>query len=56
VTSESDVHKEWAVLLNHYSVFFREIYPEAETKSVEKGERLYVDDFIIIAADIAMVL
>lgn len=40
--------------MKHYVEFFREIYPEADTKAVEKGERLYVDDFIIIAADIAM--
>lgn len=45
----------WKELMRHYAGFFAEIYPELDKKVVEKGERLYVDEFIIIAADLALV-
>lgn len=52
----TQLYKHWDSLLTNYSAFFKEIYPDYETKQVEKGERLYPDDFIIIAVDLGMVI
>ena len=49
------LYQIWEQLLNHYITFYQEIYTDIENKFVEKGERLYPDDFIIIAADLAIV-
>ncbi|KAL4453191.1 hypothetical protein ABPG74_015422 [Tetrahymena malaccensis] len=50
----SALYNIWKELLENYSSYYKEIYPDFENKYVEKGERLYTDDFVIIAADLAI--